>query len=91
MACADAGAAEAITSGAAMTLKAGQVNNATGRIASQQALDVSVTGLDQQGGQLFSKQSLITFIHKVQIIINIGIDSPSVKVKSFDRPKSMLY
>ena len=41
-----------------LLLKAGQVNNATGRIASAKALNASVTGLDQQNGQLFSNTSL---------------------------------
>ncbi|MFW9269073.1 filamentous hemagglutinin N-terminal domain-containing protein [Pseudomonas sp. NR3] len=41
-----------------LRLKAGQVNNAAGRIASAKALDASVTGLDQQDGELFSNASL---------------------------------
>ncbi|WP_235399591.1 filamentous hemagglutinin N-terminal domain-containing protein [Pseudomonas ogarae] len=41
-----------------LLLKAGQVNNASGRIASAKALNASVTGLDQQNGQLFSNTSL---------------------------------
>ncbi|WP_411386776.1 filamentous hemagglutinin N-terminal domain-containing protein [Pseudomonas sp. MPB03] len=41
-----------------LLLKAGQVNNASGRIASAKALDASVTGLDQQNGQLFSNTRL---------------------------------
>ncbi|PYC13428.1 hemagglutinin [Pseudomonas jessenii] len=56
-----------LTSGAALTLKAGQVNNATGRIASQQALDVSLTGLDQQGGELFSKTDLTLDLNNGQL------------------------
>ncbi|WP_456023303.1 two-partner secretion domain-containing protein [Pseudomonas protegens] len=56
-----------LTSGASLTLKAGQVNNAAGQIASQQALDVSVSGLDQQGGELFSKASLILDLNHGQL------------------------
>ncbi|WP_261737331.1 toxin C-terminal domain-containing protein, partial [Pseudomonas iridis] len=56
-----------LTSEASLTLKAAQVNNATGRIASQQALDVSVTGLDQQGGELFSKSSLTLDLNNGQL------------------------
>ncbi|MFJ2279947.1 filamentous hemagglutinin N-terminal domain-containing protein [Pseudomonas sp. NPDC087803] len=47
-----------LISGATLDLDAAQVNNASGRIASQQALNVSLRGLDQQGGELFSKASL---------------------------------
>ncbi|MFJ4196045.1 hemagglutinin repeat-containing protein, partial [Pseudomonas sp. NPDC089534] len=47
-----------LTGGASLELKAAQVNNANGRIASQQAMNVSVTGLDQEGGELFSKTAL---------------------------------
>ena len=43
-----------LTSGNTLTLTATQVNNAAGRIASSQALSASVTGLDQQQGELFS-------------------------------------
>ena len=56
-----------LSSGAALTLKSGQVNNATGRIASQQALDVSLTGLDQQGGELFSKTDLTLDLNNGQL------------------------
>lgn len=56
-----------LTSEASLKLKAAQVNNATGRIASQQALDVSVTGLDQLGGELFSKSSLTLDLNNGQL------------------------
>ena len=56
-----------LTSEASLTLKAAQVNNATGRIASQQALNVSVTGLDQQGGELFSKADLTLDLNHGQL------------------------
>ncbi|MDO7895295.1 two-partner secretion domain-containing protein [Pseudomonas citrulli] len=41
-----------------LLLKAGQVNNAAGRIASAKALDASVSGLEQQNGQLVSNTRL---------------------------------
>ncbi|MBC8999895.1 DUF637 domain-containing protein [Pseudomonas sp. N40(2020)] len=56
-----------LTSEASLKLNAAQVNNATGRIASQQALDVSVTGLDQQGGELFSKSDLTLDLNNGQL------------------------
>ncbi|MDT3312751.1 hemagglutinin repeat-containing protein [Pseudomonas sp. rhizo66] len=62
-----------LTSGAALTLKAGQVINATGRIASQQALDVSLTGLDQQGGELFSKTDLTLDLNHGQLNNQSGL------------------
>lgn len=62
-----------LTSGATLTLKAGQVNNATGRIASQQALDVSLTGLDQQGGELFSKTDLTLDLNHGQLNNQSGL------------------
>ncbi|WLG60279.1 filamentous hemagglutinin N-terminal domain-containing protein [Pseudomonas sp. FP1762] len=62
-----------LTSGAALTLKAGQVNNAAGRIASQQALDVSLSGLDQQGGELFSKTDLTLDLNHGQLNNQSGL------------------
>ncbi|GLH19727.1 hypothetical protein BR1R3_24690 [Pseudomonas atacamensis] len=62
-----------LTSGAALTLKAGQVNNAAGRIASQQALDVSLSGLDQQGGELFSKADLTLDLNHGQLNNQSGL------------------
>jgi filamentous hemagglutinin len=56
-----------LTSEASLKLKATQVNNATGRIASQQALDVAVTGLDQQGGELFSQSDLTLDLNNGQL------------------------
>jgi len=47
-----------LISAGSLNFTAGQVNNTAGRIASQQAMNLSVTGLDQQGGELFSKTSL---------------------------------
>ncbi|WPO98276.1 filamentous hemagglutinin N-terminal domain-containing protein [Pseudomonas sp. HR96] len=55
----DNGQGGSLTSGSTLNLFAGQVNNGSaGRIASDGALTASVTGLDQQGGQLFSNASL---------------------------------
>ncbi|MEN5243422.1 deaminase domain-containing protein [Pseudomonas atacamensis] len=62
-----------LTGGAALTLKAGQVNNAAGRIASQQALDVSLSGLDQQGGELFSKTDLTLDLNHGQLNNQSGL------------------
>ncbi|WP_064121006.1 DNA/RNA non-specific endonuclease, partial [Pseudomonas fluorescens] len=56
-----------LTSGASLKLDATQVNNAAGRIASQQVLDVSVTALDQQGGELFSKSTLTLDMNNGQL------------------------
>ncbi|MFI8223162.1 filamentous hemagglutinin N-terminal domain-containing protein [Pseudomonas sp. NPDC085632] len=53
--------------GATLELDAAQVNNATGRIASQQALTASVRGLDQQGGELFSKADLTLDLNNGQL------------------------
>ncbi|MFJ4145286.1 hemagglutinin repeat-containing protein [Pseudomonas sp. NPDC089734] len=48
-----------LTSGSTLELVAGKViNQSAGRIASALALNASVTGLDQQGGELFSNTSL---------------------------------
>ncbi|BBP59729.1 filamentous hemagglutinin N-terminal domain-containing protein [Pseudomonas sp. St316] len=60
-----------------LLLKAGQVNNATGRIASAKALDASVTGLDQQNGQLVSNTSLSLDLNHGQLNNQGGlINSP---------------
>jgi len=56
-----------LISGATLDLEAAQVNNATGRIASQQALTASVRGLDQQGGELFSKADLTLDLNNGQL------------------------
>ncbi|MDD0976807.1 filamentous hemagglutinin N-terminal domain-containing protein [Pseudomonas fontis] len=48
-----------LSSAGRLQLKAGQVNNSDkGRIASGQALDVRVTGLEQQNGELYSTGDL---------------------------------
>ncbi|PNB48305.1 hemagglutinin [Pseudomonas sp. GW456-12-10-14-LB2] len=56
-----------LISGGTLDFTAGQVNNAAGRIASQQAMTMSVTGLDQQGGELFSKTSLSLDLNNGQL------------------------
>ncbi|WP_434572508.1 filamentous hemagglutinin N-terminal domain-containing protein [Pseudomonas sp. Z3-8] len=56
-----------LTSGNTLTLNATQVNNAAGRIASSQALTASITGLDQQGGELFSNTSLSLDMNQGQL------------------------
>ncbi|AZD30693.1 two-partner secretion domain-containing protein [Pseudomonas chlororaphis] len=48
-----------LTSDDTLDLRATQVDNgASGRIASEKALTANITGLDQQGGELFSKTQL---------------------------------
>jgi filamentous hemagglutinin len=57
-----------LTSSDSLTLNAGQVTNQdTGRIASALNLDASVTGLDQQGGQLFSNTALTLDLNNGQL------------------------
>ncbi|MFJ4055624.1 hemagglutinin repeat-containing protein [Pseudomonas sp. NPDC089743] len=55
----DNGEGAQLVSGDRLDLKAGQLNNGQGsRIASEKALVANVTGLAQNGGQLFSKSAL---------------------------------
>ncbi|SCW99140.1 MULTISPECIES: filamentous hemagglutinin N-terminal domain-containing protein [unclassified Pseudomonas] len=56
-----------LTSGNTLKLTAAQVNNAAGRIASSQALSASVTGLDQQQGELFSNTSVSLDMNQGQL------------------------
>ncbi|WP_192551887.1 filamentous hemagglutinin N-terminal domain-containing protein [Pseudomonas sp. IzPS59] len=56
-----------IISGGSLDFTAAQVNNQKGRIASQLALNASVRGLDQQGGELFSKTSLSLDLNQGQL------------------------
>ncbi|MFJ2357406.1 hemagglutinin repeat-containing protein [Pseudomonas fluorescens] len=57
-----------LNSASTVNLNAGQVSNSDGgRIGSEGALTASVSGLDQQGGQLFSKQSLILDMNNGQL------------------------
>ncbi|QAY92217.1 filamentous hemagglutinin N-terminal domain-containing protein [Pseudomonas sp. ACM7] len=72
-----------LISGATLELTAKQVNNATGRIASQQALTASVTGLDQQGGELFSQTSLSLDLNNGQLNNQGGlINAPLLMLKN---------
>ncbi|WP_085698324.1 filamentous hemagglutinin N-terminal domain-containing protein [Pseudomonas sp. B26(2017)] len=56
-----------IISGGSLDFTAAQVNNQKGRIASQLAMNASVRGLDQQGGELFSKTSLSLDLNNGQL------------------------
>jgi filamentous hemagglutinin len=57
-----------LVSGDTLDLTANQVNNGAGsRIASDNALTASVTGLDQQGGELFSKTALTLDLNNGQL------------------------
>jgi filamentous hemagglutinin len=56
-----------LISDSTLDITAKQVKNASGRIASRQALSASVTGLDQQGGELFSKTSLSLDLNSGQL------------------------
>ncbi|EJL02578.1 adhesin/hemagglutinin, HecA family [Pseudomonas fluorescens Q2-87] len=70
-----------VISGDTLRLKAGQVNNADGRIASAKALEASVTGVDQQNGQLVSNTSLALDLNHGQLN-NLGglITTPGLLV-----------
>ncbi|SFH27432.1 filamentous hemagglutinin N-terminal domain-containing protein [Pseudomonas sp. NFACC45] len=70
-------------SGTTLDLTAKQVNNAAGRIASQKALTASVTGLDQQGGELFSQTSLSLDLNNGQLNNQGGlINAPLLMLKN---------
>ncbi|WP_434650257.1 filamentous hemagglutinin N-terminal domain-containing protein [Pseudomonas sp. D1-2] len=57
-----------LISGDTLDLTATQVNNgAASRIASDKALTASITGLDQQGGELFSKTALTLDLNNGQL------------------------
>ncbi|WP_347904658.1 filamentous hemagglutinin N-terminal domain-containing protein [Pseudomonas purpurea] len=66
-----------LTSTGTLNLIAGQVDNATGRIASDLALTASVTGLDQQGGELFSKSGLSLDLNHGQLNTQGGLINAS--------------
>ncbi|MDH0661518.1 hemagglutinin repeat-containing protein [Pseudomonas sp. GD03858] len=70
-------------SGANLTLSSGQLTNRDGgRIASAGALDASVTGLDQQGGQLFSNGTLTLDLNHGQLDNRKGlINAPLLMLK----------
>ncbi|NBF07061.1 hemagglutinin repeat-containing protein [Pseudomonas sp. Fl4BN1] len=63
-----------LISGDSLDLKAAQVNNGQGsRIASEKALTASVDGLDQQGGELFSKSALTLDLNQGQLTNHNGL------------------
>nr|WP_225776590.1 hemagglutinin repeat-containing protein [Pseudomonas sp. Marseille-Q3773] len=64
----DNGQGAQLLSGDRLDLKTGQLNNGQGsRIASEKALVASVTGLAQDGGQLFSKSALTLDLNHGQL------------------------
>ena len=67
-----------LTSADTLTLNAGQVTNQDGaRIAATKAVDASMTGLDQQGGELFSNGALTLDLNHGQLSNQNGlINSP---------------
>jgi filamentous hemagglutinin len=67
-----------LTSADTLTLNAGQVTNQDGaRIAATKAVDASMTGLDQQGGELFSNGALTLDLNHGQLNNQNGlINSP---------------
>ncbi|WP_267268482.1 filamentous hemagglutinin N-terminal domain-containing protein [Pseudomonas protegens] len=56
-----------LTSAGQLTLTAAQLTNHQGRIGSDQALTASVSGLDQQGGELFSNADLTLDLNHGQL------------------------
>ncbi|MGA9704589.1 filamentous hemagglutinin N-terminal domain-containing protein, partial [Pseudomonas sp.] len=75
-----------LTSGDRLDLTATQVNNgASGRIASAKDLTANVTGLDQQGGELFSKTQLSLDLHNGRLDNSGGlINGPLLVLKNLD-------
>lgn len=73
-----------LISGDTLDLTATQVSNGVGsRIASEKALTASVTGFDQQGGQLFSKTSLSLDVNNGQLNnLNGLINAPLLMLKN---------
>ncbi|MGF6154114.1 hemagglutinin repeat-containing protein [Pseudomonas fluorescens] len=73
-----------LTSDDALDLTATQVSNGgTGRIASEKNLTASVTGLDQQGGELFSKTRLDLDLNNGQLNNQNGlINGPVLVLKN---------
>ncbi|WP_269783866.1 hemagglutinin repeat-containing protein, partial [Pseudomonas protegens] len=73
-----------LISGDRLALNAGQVSNGQGsRIASEKALTVSVSGLDQQGGELFSKSALTLDLNQGQLSNQQGlINAPLLVLKN---------
>lgn len=73
-----------LISGDTLDLSATQVSNGVAsRIASDKALTASVTGFDQQGGQLFSKTSLSLDLNQGQLNNQNGlINAPLLMLKN---------
>ncbi|WP_367393241.1 hemagglutinin repeat-containing protein [Pseudomonas sp. X4] len=70
----DNGEGAQLVSGDRLDLQAGQLNNGQGsRIASEKALIASVTGLAQDGGQLFSKTALTLDLNHGQLSNRQGL------------------
>lgn len=71
-----------ITSADRLDVSAAQLNN-SGRIASENNLTATVTGLDQQGGELFSKTGLDLDLNHGQLTNVAGlINSPLLMLKN---------
>lgn len=69
-----------------LMLNAAQVTNGVGsRIASEGAADISVTGLDQQGGELFSKTSLNLDLGGGQLTNRGLINAPVLVLRNLGR------
>ena len=75
-----------LNSGSTLNLSAGQVTNQdNGRIASVDTLTASVTGLDQQGGQLFSNTGLSLDLNHGQLNNQNGlINAPILLLKNLN-------
>ncbi|WP_177141023.1 hemagglutinin repeat-containing protein [Pseudomonas gingeri] len=74
-----------LTSNDNLDLNATQVSNQSGRIASDKALTASVTGLDQQGGELFSKTRLDLDLNNGQLNNQKGlINGPILVLKNLN-------
>ncbi|PYC11604.1 hemagglutinin [Pseudomonas jessenii] len=73
-----------LISGDTLNLNATQVSNGVGsRIASEKALTATVTGFDQQGGQLFSKTALSLDLNHGQLNNQNGlINAPVLVLKN---------
>lgn len=72
-----------LVSGDRLDLTSGQLNNGQGsRIASEKALVASVSGLDQQGGELFSKSALTLDLNQGRLSNHNGlINAPLLVLK----------
>ncbi|XSS63550.1 hemagglutinin repeat-containing protein [Pseudomonas sp. B11] len=73
-----------LVSGDSLELKATQLSNGQGsRIASEGALDASVSGFDQQGGELFSKSALTLDLNQGRLTNHKGlINAPLLVLKN---------